>query len=54
MYAYFCQEDSSLIFLSEKPKDGDIADWEEKSAKTKSNIILCLYDAVLAKNKGSR
>lgn len=49
MYAYIRQEYASLIFLSEEPEDGDIADWEEKSAKSKWNIILWLGDAVLAK-----
>lgn len=51
MYAYIWCKDPTLILLSQKPnKEAVVANWTEGSAKSKSNIILCLGDAVFAKN----
>lgn len=43
--------DACFIFLPEKTEGGGIDDWGEKSAKSKSNVILCLRYEVLAERR---
>lgn len=50
MYAYALEEDSNLESLPTQPlQEADQVSTKNNIAKTNSNIILCLGDAVLVK-----
>lgn len=40
VYSYIRREDAILTSLSKKPEYGDTGNWEESSAKSKSNSIF--------------
>lgn len=57
MYDFIRRDYPFFLALSENPGDDEVTEktikkWKEKSAKAKSNIVLCLGDSVLAKTRG--